>query len=210
MTRPHVRDGRHPALSELLARIAADETRERVSIGDLLELAGDRAFGALLFVFALPNVVPTPPGTSALLGLPLVLLAIQFALGRKTPWLPKVVTQRSIARSDLAAMTRRINPMLQRVERVLKPRLGLFVTPPAERLLGLTMVLLAVLIFLPIPLGNIVPAIAICLIALSLIEHDGLVVALGATIGIVSVLLVWGAVLALLRAALAAFDYLFV
>jgi hypothetical protein len=47
-------------------------------VAELLETAGDRAFGALMFVFALPNVVPTPPGVSAALGLPLIVLAAHF------------------------------------------------------------------------------------------------------------------------------------
>lgn len=103
MGRRHWRARRHhhPALSELLAHVASDETRDRVSVSDLLQRASDRAFGALLFVFALPNVVPMPPGTSAVLGLPLVLLATQFLCGRKTPWLPRMITERSIARGAI-------------------------------------------------------------------------------------------------------------
>ncbi len=162
----------------MLARIASDGTRERVSVGDALQLAGDRAFGALLFVFALPNVIPMPPGTSAVLGLPLVLLTSQFLFGRKTPWLPRMVTQRTVARADFAGVLARISPQLQRLERVLRPRFGLFVSPVCERLLGLVMLALSILIFLPIPLGNIVPAAAICLMSLALVEHDGLIAAL--------------------------------
>jgi hypothetical protein len=204
---PPPRRGRHAALSEVLARIAADETRQRVSVGDALALAGDRAFGALLFVFAVPNIVPAPPGTSSILGLPLILLAVQFLFGRKTPWLPRVIRERSVARENFAAVLARLNPRLQRLERVLKPRFGLLVSPVAERLLGLVIVVLAVLIFLPIPLGNIIPAAAICLISLALVEHDGLVAALGAALGMSALLLVWGAVLALLRVALTTIEH---
>jgi hypothetical protein len=161
----------------------------------------------LLFVFALPNVIPTPPGTSAVLGLPLVLLSGQFLYGRKTPWLPLIVTQRSIARMDFAALLGRFNPVLRRVERVLRPRLGPFVSPAAERMLGVVLLLLSVILFLPIPFGNMLPAVAICLMALSLVEHDGLGVALGVILGVMAVLLVWGALMVLLRAALAALDY---
>ena len=191
----------------MLARIATDGTRERVSVGDALQLAGDRAFGALLFVFALPNVIPMPPGTSAVLGLPLVLLTSQFLFGRKTPWLPRMVMQRTVARADFAGVLARISPQLQRLERVLRPRFGLFVSPVGERLLGLVMLALSILIFLPIPFGNIVPAAAICLMSLALVEHDGLMAALGAVVGILAVLFVWGALLALLRAGLAALDH---
>ena len=198
---------RHSALSELLSQIAGDETRERVSIGDLLAMAGDRAFGALIFVFALPNVVPTPPGTSAILGLPLIILSFQLLYGRPTPWLPKAIALRSIAREDLAAVVRRAVPVLKRFERVLKPRLSWLVTSVAERLLALLLLVLAVILFLPIPLGNMLPAAAMCVIALALIEHDGLAALLGVVISAASMLVIWGALLAVLKAILLAVEH---
>jgi hypothetical protein len=202
------RRARHPPLSELLARVAADETRERVSVRDLLENAGERAFGALMFVFALPNVVPTPPGTSTLLGLPLILLAAQLVWGRRTPWLPRVIGARAIDRTDFARLVARANPALRRCERVLRPRLSLLLSPIAERLLGFALLVLAIVLFLPIPLGNMLPAAAICLIALALIEHDGLAALVGALVGMLAILLVWGALFALARAALLALERL--
>ncbi|GFE82993.1 ABC transporter permease [Steroidobacter agaridevorans] len=198
---------RHSALSELLSQIAEDESRERVSTGDLLAMAGDRAFGALIFVFALPNLVPTPPGTSAILGLPLIILSFQLLYGRRTPWLPKAISVRSIARSDLASVVRRTTPVLKRIERVLKPRLSWLVTAFSERLLALLMLILSVILFLPIPLGNIFPAAAMCIIALALIEHDGLAALFGVLIGAGSVLIVWGALLAVLKAILLALEH---
>jgi hypothetical protein len=207
MGRRHRRGKRHyVALSELLAHIACDESRERVSVADLLQLARDRAFGALLFTFALPNVVPMPPGTSAVLGLPLVLLAAQFLYGRKTPWLPRMVAERSIARTEFVALLARINPVLRRVERILRPRLGVLVSPAAERVLGIVLLGLSLILFLPIPFGNMLPAAAICLMSLALVEHDGLIVVLGALLGLLAVVVVWGALLALVHAALAALD----
>lgn len=206
-SRPHRRAKRHQlALSEVLARIASDGTRERVSVADLLQLASDRAYGALLFIFALPNVVPMPPGTSAVLGLPLVLLAAQFLYGRKTPWLPRMVARRSIMRTEFIALLARINPVLRRVERILRPRLGVLVSPTAERVLGIVLLGLSLILFLPIPFGNMLPAAAICLMSLALVEHDGLIVVLGALLGILSVVVVWGALLVLARTALAALD----
>ncbi len=199
---------RHSPLSELLTQVAADETRERVAVGDLLAMAGDRAFGALMFVFALPNLVPTPPGTSAILGLPLIILAFQMLYGRRTPWLPKVIAARSIARTDLAAVVARAVPVLKRIERVLKPRLGWFVSAVAERLLSLLLLVLAAVLFLPIPLGNIFPAAAICIIALALVEHDGLAALLGAAIGVASLFIVWAAFIAVLHATLIAIEHL--
>ena len=47
-------------LSGVLRILANDASRERISIRDLVEALGDRALAVLMFVFALPNVIPTP------------------------------------------------------------------------------------------------------------------------------------------------------
>ena len=46
-------------LSEILSGLAADERRSRISVADIFQAMGDRAFGALILIFALPNIVPT-------------------------------------------------------------------------------------------------------------------------------------------------------
>jgi hypothetical protein len=201
----HSQDGPANRLSEILNRIARDETRQRVSVADLFAAMGDRAFGALILIFALPNVVPTPPGTSAITGAPLVFLCFQLMLGMQ-PWLPKIIAERSMSHSDFAAIIKRISPWLARGERFLKPRLGVFVRPPAEYGLGLMAFILAVLLALPIPLGNILPAIALSLFAFALLEKDGVYALAGSFVFIVSLIVVGGVVLALGKAALLLFH----
>jgi len=187
-------------LSQLLTEMAADGSRERVSIADLLLALQDRALAALLLIFALPNVIPVPPGTSALLGAPLLFLAAQLAFGMR-PWLPRVIAERSMPRAHFAALITRATPWLARAERLLRPRWSVLCRPPAEYLVGGVCLLLSLIVFLPIPLGNMLPALAICLLALCILERDGLWVLaglLGATAGVA---LAWGALYALLRAA---------
>ncbi|MBN9010426.1 MAG: exopolysaccharide biosynthesis protein, partial [Rhizobiales bacterium] len=67
-----------PRLSTILQLLAGSD-EERILISRLVEAFADRAFGALMFIFALPNVIPMPPGTSAILGFPLVVIAAQLA-----------------------------------------------------------------------------------------------------------------------------------
>lgn len=62
-------------LSDILLAVAADQTRERVSVADLFEVMSHRAFGALILIFAAPNVLPTPPGFSTLFAAPLIFLS---------------------------------------------------------------------------------------------------------------------------------------
>ena len=58
----------------MLMKLSADPLRERISVGCLMAALGDRATAALLFIFAFSNVLPTPPGTSTVLGAPLIFL----------------------------------------------------------------------------------------------------------------------------------------
>ncbi|BDA85661.1 ABC transporter permease [Aureimonas sp. SA4125] len=195
-------------LAEILVDIAEDTTRERVSVADLLLAMQDRAFGALMLIFAMPNALPTPPGTSAILGAPLVFLAAQLMFGRK-PWLPKVIANRSMSRTDFAAMIGKVAPWITRAEKLLRPRLVVVARPPAEYLIGALCLLMATILILPIPLGNMLPAFTICLFSLGLLERDGIWILAGAATSIVSVVLVSGVLFALFKGAVFVFTNAF-
>lgn len=185
----------------ILRSLARDSSRERISIGDLLDTLHDRAFGALIFIFAFPNILPTPPGTSAILAVPLVFLTAQMMLGRK-PWLPGFIANRSMARKDFASMTERVVPWLARAERLLRPRLMILASPPIEYIVGAICFLLAAVLLLPIPLGNMLPAFAICLFSLGILGRDGIWIVLGLIATIISAIVVSGVVYALLKSAI--------
>ncbi len=197
---PGVRPGGH-ALSHVLRELASRTDLERISVADLLRALGDRALGALIFIFAFPNVLPVPPGTSAVLGAPLVFLAAQLMLGM-APWLPGVVANRSMAHADFAALIRRVGPWLQRAERLLRPRLAWLVGAPMEHAIGALCLLLALVLVLPIPLGNMLPALAISVLALAVLERDGLWVIAGLVLAAVAAVLVSGVVYALVKTAI--------
>lgn len=153
-----------------------------------------------MFVFAMPNVLPTPPGTSAVLGAPLIFLAAQLTFGRK-PWLPALISRRSMSRVDFHVLIQRIAPWLERAERLLKPRASVLALPPMEYFVGLICLLLAVVLVLPIPLGNMLPALAISLMALGLLERDGVWIGAGLVTAVVALVVVSGVVFALFKTA---------
>ena len=189
------------ALSSALYELAGDTHRERIAVGDLLEALGDRALAALMFVFAVPNVLPVPPGTSAVLGAPLIFLAAQLAFGRR-PWLPAVIARRSMARADFAATVQRIGPWLRRAERLLRPRASRLTSPPLEYLIGLVCLVLSVVLALPVPFGNVLPSLAISLLALGVLERDGLWVLAGLAVAAAAAVLISGVVFAAVKAAI--------
>lgn len=192
-------------LSEVLRLLADDPSRERIAVSDLLTVLGDRALGALLFIFAFPNVLPVPPGTSTVLGAPLIFLAAQLAFGLK-PWLPQIVSQRSMAREDFRALIARIGPWLARGEKFLRPRFSGLSFPPMEFGIGLICFVLALVLVLPIPLGNMLPALAISLLALGILERDGVWVLAGLAMAATSALVVSGVVFAMIKVAVFFFS----
>lgn len=183
------------SLSAKLGQIAGRVDRDRIYIRDLLLELDQRAIAAMLFVFAVPNTIPVPPGVSGVLGAPLLFLAAQLMLGR-SPWLPAIIADRSFVRADFARILAKVGPWLEKAERLMRPRFSILTKPPAEYLVGALTLILAIVLFLPIPLGNMLPAIAICILALGLVQQDGLWVLAGAVTGIVSLVIVSGVIAA--------------
>jgi hypothetical protein len=73
-----------------------------------------------------------------------------------------------------------------------------------DRFIGAACLLLAVILFMPIPLGNMVPALAISAFAIGLVERDGIAVSVGWAVS-AGALAILVAVSAALWAALRAF-----
>lgn len=196
--------------SRLSDIVRSMDTSRDMSIGELADSLGERAFGALMFIFAVPNAIPMPPGTSAILGLPLVILTWQVLTGRQSLWLPQAIRKRRISREMLERFVSKVTPVMAKLERVLRPRLGFIVTSNlAERLIGLVAFPLALILFLPIPFGNIPPAIAIACLALGLAERDGLAVLVGYLFSGASVAILAAVSSALYAAAVAFMTTLF-
>jgi hypothetical protein len=192
-------------LSDILQKIAdAPATPdERISLGHLIEGFGYRAFGALLFIFAVPVALPIAiPGISAVLGAPLLFLSWQLMRGREEPWLPQVMRSRSFLRVDFARMLQRVLPSIRRVERLVGPRLIWMTNRRGEQVIGLFAFVLAVVLFLPIPFGNTVPALAIAILALAVLERDGVAAIAGTLVGVAGIAVVSGVVVGLVKGAI--------
>jgi hypothetical protein len=174
------------SLSDVIEGFGED-TRPVLTVGQMLEQFDSRAFGAMLFVFGLLNCLPLPPGSSTLLSLPILLLAPQIALGREIPWLPRKLVEHPLKRDDLRGLFRKLTPIVRRMELVTRPRLEILFAPAGERLIGVVCTLLALVLVLPIPLGNLAPGATVAVLSLALLQRDGLLALLGYLMAGVSV-----------------------
>lgn len=181
-------------VSEIVASICDGWEDDRITLDELLSAFGLRSFGFLILVFALPNGIPAPiaPGLSAILGAPLLLLSLQMLLGFKTPWFPASWRARSFARGDVAKLLRPALPYIVKIERFIRPRFThLAAGPLSGRLIGGLILWNAILLSLPIPFGNLIPAWAIILAALGQVERDGALVVAAAAASVVATGWVW-------------------
>jgi hypothetical protein len=177
-------------LSDLLTRCARSSASERVALGAIVALLGDRSIEALLLVLALPMALPIPaPGLSATFGVPLTIVAAQLALGRRRAWMPEVLARRSLTQAAFVKMIGYVLPTLRQLERTVQPRAEWLAAGWMKVPVGLVCLVLAALITLPIPFGNAVPGIAVSVLALGMLERDGVIVALGLAIAVLGLVL---------------------
>lgn len=161
-----------------------------ISLGALSDLMEERAFGLLLLVLALPCCLPFIYILPQLVALPMVVLAVQMATGRRAPWLPETLRKRHLpvaALLDVVARAKRYGGWL---ERFAHPRLPAFTGDRAARIIGALLIVPCLSILVPLPLTNTVPGIGVAVAAVGLIERDALFVVLGLIIA-----LIWVAIL---------------
>jgi len=176
--------------SHVLYETVTGFTTARPTVDDLVRALKDRAFGLVMLLFALPNCIPGPPFLGSVLGLPLLFFGVQLAIGRRYPWLPSFIRRYEIDRATLLAIIARGRPVLERIERVCRPRLQVVTGPRSERLLGVAMTILSAAVMIPLPFTNFIPALGIAVISLGLMEEDGVTIMIGLGIGLVGVALV--------------------
>ncbi|MDX1836199.1 sugar transporter [Legionella taurinensis] len=177
MNKKELKKSRKQSISHLLKKIAMKHEKEsRVCFRELVKELGDQAFGLIMILFALPSALPVSaiPGISFIFGLPILFIAIHLLIGRRILWLPRQLADRSIERGTLLDVVTKTRPYLMYVERLLKPRLTFFSTPFMERMHGVILLLLSILLLLPIPFSNFIFAMLIILFGLGIAEKDGL------------------------------------
>ncbi|NKX46486.1 exopolysaccharide biosynthesis protein [Roseicyclus persicicus] len=190
-------------ISQRLHLLAQDAEGDSVTLDWILAQLNERAFGLFLLVLALPCCIPFLYGVPQIVALPLMFVSGQILLGRGTPWLPGRLGARQVATSSLAGLAQRAEPWLRRIEAVSRPRLAALTRRPLDQLVGVALVVFSASILVPLPGTNTVPGIAVVIVAMGLLQRDGILVVVGTILGLawIGTLLLAGATLvSLLRA----------
>lgn len=159
--------------SQLLENIHKLLKEDAITVHDFVTLLGDRSFALCILIFSLPNSLPLPgiPGFSTLTGIPIIIIALQMLWGKQTIWLPKRLAEKEISQGLIARFIEKSIPHIARLEKILHPRLTFFCT---ERVIGLLIAFMAIILSLPIVGGNFLPGFSISLLAIAMLERDGI------------------------------------
>lgn len=168
-------------IAAALRRLSEEHRGERFAVADLLAALGDQGFGLLILLLALPNVLPGPmiPAFSVPFALGIALLGLQLAVGWHSPRLPGWLKRLSVERRRFERFVLRTEPVLFRLERWLRPRPSGLTEGPGERLVGVSLIALSLILALPVPFGNAPMGLGIIIIALGLLEGDGRALVIG-------------------------------
>ena len=163
--------------------MAAEAPEQGFSLRQIFDRLDERAFGAALFILALPCCIPFLYGVPQVVSLPMMALAVQMVAGREEPWLPQKFGQRMIDRKGLTRTAKGGRKWFGWLEKIARPRLTFLMAGSGERVIGLFLVFFCASILVPLPSTNTVPGIGVAIVAFGLMARDGLLVILGSIIG---------------------------
>ena len=178
-------------LDDAFARLCG----ETVTLQALIEPLRERAFGLVLLILVLPNCLPIPgiPFVSTVTGIPICLVALQLIAGRHSPLLPRWIATRQMRRAPIVSAWARIRPAILWLENFIVPRHPALVAWRMEQAMAVVIFVLGFILALPLFGGNLLPAWGVLLLALAIIERDGVIAIAGWIMSVVA--LAWIAVL---------------
>ncbi|MEM1103836.1 MAG: exopolysaccharide biosynthesis protein [Pseudomonadota bacterium] len=163
---------------------AAASDEPTATLGMVFEELEERGFGLLLLLLALPCCLPFVYLLPQIVAVPMLLLSVQMASGRHSPWLPGNLKNRSVPLAALRNVVERAGRYVGWIERLAHPRLLPLTSHGASRVLGALLAIPCASILVPLPSTNTVPGIGVAIASVGLIERDGLLVLLGLAIGL--------------------------
>lgn len=163
-----------------LEQLFAGDRQSLLTLDEFLGGLHGRSYAFAIAALNVPNCIPTGiPWLSTVTGLPMVFLLVQFFAGREVPNLPALIGCRGLRRGKLQVFLGRSRGFIQWLEDTVHARYEWWVNGMPRRALLVAWAANIVILALPIPFDNLLPAWAILFFCLALIEDDGVMAMLG-------------------------------
>jgi hypothetical protein len=155
----------------------------RLSLADLLRRHGDDSAAVLLMVMAMACVTPIA-GVGTLLGGVIFAIAWRWHRGPHAGVLPERLGRVTLSEAWSRRSLHGFAWMYATADRLLEMRLTLMLHHGTYGWWRLWIATMALLIVLPLPLGNVLPGLSLVLLALGGMFRDGLVLLLSGAVGL--------------------------
>ena len=164
----------------------------KLTLDELVRAFGERGIGALmLFLGLLSAAVGAIPGSTTIIGVPMLLIVVQLAIRRDELWLPRWALKESLDRQAFRQRIGKVLKPLRYVERISRPRLPFLTGEVSETLIGVFSTVLCLLLMLPLIFFNLFPSIIIAIFGFGLMQRDGVAILIGWVIAAGFSVFVW-------------------
>jgi hypothetical protein len=184
--------------SETLQKIGHKEKKGKTKISELMEDFHENGILLAMIFFALPVAIPLPypPGFTTIMGIPLMILSVQMILGSKKVRLPEKINNYELKNTTLRTISNKIVPIIQMIEKYMKPRFAFTQSVYCEQFVGLISFIAATAVAIPLPMTNAIPALGITIMALGLMNRDGLIIIGGFFVSVIGTAIAVAAIIA--------------
>lgn len=178
-------------VSETLRELGEKRKNSKTKISQIIEDFHENGILLSMIFFSLPVAIPLPypPGFTTLMGLPLMILSIQMIFCSKQIKLPQKINDYTIKNSTLKKISDKSVPIIEYIEKYVKPRYSFAKSVYCEQIVGLISLIAAIAVAIPLPLTSAIPALGITIISLGFLNRDGLVIIAGSLVAIVGVII---------------------
>ncbi|MCF8167330.1 MAG: exopolysaccharide biosynthesis protein [Rhodoferax sp.] len=165
---------------------AADSANLRLDLYALLRLHGESSSVVLMMLLAVMSVLPLA-GAGTVMSLGIWAVAWAWARERDDCILPKRLGSMTLNERWSGRCLHSLAWMYEQSNRWLRPRWALWSHARTRAWWGVWAALMGLVIFLPLPLGNVLPSLSLILLSLGWMFRDGLALLLSAASGLAAV-----------------------
>ncbi|WP_309122334.1 exopolysaccharide biosynthesis protein [Paenibacillus sp.] len=172
----------HASVSALVGELAAATPPEGLEMDELFERIGREGLLIAVMILTAPFLLPVSiPGMSTPFGTLIILICLSLVTGGPLR-LPRRLGRLRVKQKHMRAIADKAGALLRRLEAWAKPRWSALTgtrTLRAAHAIGIVAGSVGMMLPLPMPLSNAIPAYAIVFFALGLLRRDGVLVLAG-------------------------------
>jgi hypothetical protein len=174
--------------SKIISEVSEQIPEDGVNFREFLDLIGEQGGLISCLILVAPFLLPVSiPGSSLPFGLAIILINIAI-LTKTHPLIPKMVMEYKISQNSMVSLLNGMNRILKGLEKFVKPRLNIITRPYMDQINNVFMIFCAFLLMLPlpVPLTDFLPAYSILFLTLGSVENDGYMVIAGYVVAFIT------------------------